>query len=127
MSRVLATMLLLCVCRSAAAVPLDYGDPTEPAPGFGKAPTAQAEFAVEDEAVPAPPRWRLTSTLVAGERRVAVINGRSVALGARIEGAKLLAVDARGALIEHEGRRIRLDMPAPRDRTITAKRPSSQQ
>lgn len=119
----LPALALLCVCLSAEAVPLDYGDPTQPAPGFGK-PVAE-KIAVSE--APPPPRWQLSSTLIAGQRRVAVINGRSVALGASIEGARLLAVDARGALIEHQGRRIRLNMPGSPGKTIAAKRPSQRE
>ncbi len=110
--------LWLVVGTPAMSGPLEYGDPTQPTP-LGR-PVARATGGP----VIARPRWELTSTLVSGDRRVAVINGRSASPGATIEGAKLLAVDAGGAWIEHQGRRIRLDLPRSAGRTITAKTPS---
>jgi MSHA biogenesis protein MshK len=118
----LLTAIACLVATSAHAGPLGYGDPTQPTPldrPAANAPSGDGAAPRSDSA-----RWHLSSTLVAGNRRVAVINGRSVALGARIDGARLLAVDAGGALIEHEGRRIQLQLPPPAGKTITAKTPS---
>lgn len=125
MSRFLPCLGATVLLSTSAAVagPLGYGDPTQPTP-LDRAPAA-----VEGpERVAAKPvataRWTLTSTLIAGDRRVAVINGRSVALGATIDGARLVAIDSGGASIEHEGRRIRLQLPPAAGTTITAKTPS---
>lgn len=125
MSRPLPALILatsLLATAGAVAGPLGYGDPTQPTPLDRPAIVAASEGPVADRIAPA--RWTLTSTLIAGNRRIAVINGRSVALGARIDGARLVAVDAGGASIEHEGRRIRLMLPPPAGKTITAKTPS---
>ena len=118
-SRLLVPLALWLVVGTAAVCgPLEYGDPTQPTPAGRPVASASVGPAI------ARPRWELTSTLVSGDRHVAVINGRSVSPGARIEGAKLLAVDAGGAWIENQGRRIRLDLPRSAGRTITAKTPS---
>jgi len=114
---------ILLSTGAALAGPLGYGDPTQPTP-LERAPAA---VDTPDRAVIEPvatARWTLTSTLIAGDRRVAVINGRSVALGATIDGARLVAIDSGGASIEHEGRRIRLQLPPAAGTTITAKTPS---
>ena len=114
-----ALLVALCMAAGTAnAGPLVYGDPTEPTPLGKTALDASGQPIVER------PPWELTSTLVARDRKVAVINGRSVPLGATIAGARVKAVDADGAWIEHEGRRIRLDLPSPEGKTITAKRPT---
>ncbi|MCC2656164.1 MAG: hypothetical protein K0Q76_1272 [Panacagrimonas sp.] len=124
MSRPLVPILVaaLLLMSGAMAGPLEYGDPTQPTPldrpSAGIASDATVAKHIET------PRWTLTSTLISGDRRVAVINGRSVALGARIDGARLVAVDAGGASIEHEGRRIRLQLPLPAGKSITAKTPT---
>lgn len=123
MSRATAAMLMLVLATGRAlAGPLEYGDPTQPTPLDRPAMGAVSADAVANRIEPA--RWTLTSTLIAGDRRVAVINGRSVALGARIDGARVVAVDAGGASIEHEGRRIRLQLPPSAGKTITAKTPT---
>lgn len=112
-------MIAICVAADAAvAGPLAYGDPTQPTP-HGRPIVRDSGKPVVER-----PRWVLTSTLVAGDRHVAVINGRSVAPGARIEGGLVLSVDARGAWIEHHGRRTRLDLPPSAGKNITAKTPS---
>jgi MSHA biogenesis protein MshK len=123
-SRSLPALLFVGVLAAAGAVagPLGYGDPTQPTPL--DRPALRASSGSDAPPPVERPRWTLTSTLVAGDRRVAVINGRSVALGATMDGARLVAVDAGGALIEHEGRRIRLQLPPAAGKTITAKTPS---
>lgn len=114
----LATLAALLAAASAAhAMPLGYGDPTQPVP-LNTPPAAGAA-----SAAPAKPDWILSSTLVAGSRRVAVINGRSVALGGTIDGARLVAVDARGVALDVAGRRVRLELPASEGSTVRAKTP----
>ena len=39
------------------------------------------------------PRWVLTSTLVSGQRRTAVVNDRVVARGDRINGARVVSIE----------------------------------
>jgi hypothetical protein len=67
-----------------------------------------AAFVASAARAAAAPRWRLQSTLVADTRRLAVINGRTVAQGGRIEGATLVEVRQDGVTLEEDGRRIRL-------------------
>jgi hypothetical protein len=56
------------------------------------------------------PRWRLQSTLVAEDRRLAIINGRTVGPGDRVDGATVRDVRHDGVTLEIEGRRIELRM-----------------
>ena len=76
------------------------GDPTRP--------TSLDEPEPVEKAVRSGPRWRLQSTLVADSRRLAVINGRTVAQGERIDGAMVREVRQGGVTLEVEGRRIEL-------------------
>lgn len=121
LERMLAAGLLIVICGAGQARPLGYGDPTAPTP-LDAPPVATA--AGDAAAEPVKPRWTLSSTLVSGDRRIAVINGRSVALGATIEGARVTAVDHRGAWIEHRGTRVRLELPRAAGDRITAKTPT---
>ena len=75
------------------------GDPTRPTSLEEPAPERPAQ---------AGPRWRLQSTLVADSRRLAVINGRTVAEGERVDGATVQEVRQGGVTLEVEGRRIEL-------------------
>lgn len=76
-------------------------DPTRPTPLRAASSTAET-------ARPAGPRWRLQSTLVARERRVAIINGRAVAQGHRIDGATVQEVRADGVILDVAGQRVDL-------------------
>lgn len=78
------------------------GDPTRP--------TSLSEPGETVRSVQAP-RWRLQSTLVADDRRVAVINGRAVSQGQSIDGATVLEVRADGVTLLQNGRRVVLDLP----------------
>lgn len=94
-----AWALLLAGLLAVAGAPAQLRDPTQPT-------------ALEDAAPPRPaqsgPRWRLQSTLVADDRRLAVINGRSVAQGERVDGAVVREINRGGVTLEVEGRRIEL-------------------
>lgn len=84
---------------AAAAQGLD--DPTRPTSLAEPAPARRAESG---------PRWRLQSTLVAEERRLAIINGRTVGPGDRVDGATVREVRRDGVTLEVDGRRIELRM-----------------
>jgi len=88
---------MLVAAGPAAAQAL--GDPTRPTSLAEPEPARPAESG---------PRWRLQSTLVADTRRLAVINGRTVAQGERIDGATLREVRQEGVTLEIEGRRVEL-------------------
>lgn len=94
------TLLLLSAAAVAAAQEL--GDPTRP--------TSLSEPHETTRAVQMP-RWRLQSTLIADDRRVAVINGRIVSVGERIEGATLLEVRSDGVTLQQDGQRLNLRLP----------------
>lgn len=102
MSRLLLGLALLAAAAAAAAQS-GLGDPTRP--------TALAEPDAPGSAAAQGPRWRLQSTLVADTRRVAVINGRMVAQGERVDGARLVEIRPDGVTLEHEGQRITLRLP----------------
>jgi len=76
-------------------------DPLQP-------PTRNAERTELDTS-----RWTLSSTLVAAGRRVAIINGRSVQPGDRVDGASVVAVTRKGARLRAGGRIFEL-RPATR-------------
>lgn len=78
-------------------------DPTRPASVSGRAAGAEATR---------PLNWRLTSTLIASKRRVAIINNQAVQVGQDINGAVLLAVESDSALLRRDGEKIRLDLNA---------------
>ncbi len=87
----------LGVALLALALPLAAlaaGDPTRPpglrAPAGGGAPAAR-------------PRWQLNATLISPERRSAMINGRTVVVGDRINGARVLAIQP--AMVRLRGKR----------------------
>jgi MSHA biogenesis protein MshK len=95
----LAAAAALVLAAFVASADGGLGDPTKPTPLGAEEQAARAAAA---------PRWRLQSTLVADTRRLAVINGRTVAQGGRIEGATLVEVRQDGVTLEEDGRRIRL-------------------
>jgi MSHA biogenesis protein MshK len=81
----------------AGASAQDLRDPTRPTPLAAPEPARRAESG---------PRWRLQSTLVSRDRRLAVINGRMVGPGDRVVGAVVRDVRQEGVTLEVDGRRI---------------------
>jgi MSHA biogenesis protein MshK len=99
----LALALALLAAPVAAAAQSGVGDPTRP--------TSLSEpDEAAGRAVPQGPRWRLQSTLVADSRRLAVINGRTVAQGGRVDGATVLEVRQDGVTLDLDGERINLKL-----------------
>jgi len=54
--------------------------------------------------------WRLDSTLVAPDRRVAVINGKRVSAGESVDGARVIEIRKLDVLIQVNGRRMTLQL-----------------
>lgn len=85
--------LLLCLPLAQAGLV----DPTRP-PGVSSAKPAG----------PAKPRWVLNSTLIAPQRRVAIINGQRVVRGDKVNGATVIGIDAGGVLLRKNGHDFRI-------------------
>lgn len=92
----------LLALAGAAGAQQGLGDPTRP--------TSLAEPEPVARTAQSGPRWRLQSTLVAEERRLAIINGRTVGPGDRVDGATVREVRRDGVTLEVDGRRIELRM-----------------
>lgn len=78
-------------------------DPTRPTAAFR--PGAGTAGAAAGKA-----KWTLTSTLIAPDRQVAVINGKAVQVGQKIDGAELVAVESGSVLLRRAGRKIELKL-----------------
>lgn len=98
--RLLLPIAALLALAPAAAQ--EIGDPTRPTTFRTSAPVETL----------AQPQWRLQSTLVASQRRVAVINGRTVREGEMIDGARLLEITAAGVRLERGGQSFELTLRA---------------
>jgi MSHA biogenesis protein MshK len=102
-SEVLGAVLAaaLVAVAGVAGAQQGLGDPTRPTSLAEPEPVAKA-------AAQAGPRWRLQSTLVAESRRLAVINGRTVAQGERVDGATVREVRQEGVTLDVDGRQVEL-------------------
>lgn len=96
-----ASLLTLCALAFGASAQDGLRDPTQP--------TALNERArASTSSVVAGPRWRLQSTLIADDRRLAVINGKTLRVGDAVDRATLIEVRAEGVTLEYE--RVRMDI-----------------
>ena len=93
----LAIVLTALLALPAAATPLR--DPTQPPAAHRPATKKAARKA---------PRWVLSSTLVSGQRRTAVINDRVVGVGERINGARVVEIQPAKVRLRRQGRDITL-------------------
>lgn len=99
LSRSAQVFALLLASGAGAAFSQGLDDPTRPTSLSAPEPGRRAESG---------PRWRLQSTLVAADRTLAIINGRTVGPGDRVDGATVREVRQDGVTLEAEGRRIEL-------------------
>ncbi len=98
------TRIALALYATLAALPLPGSaliDPTRPA-SYGQAAAAHASESRRG--------WTLDSTLVAPDRRVAVINGKRVSEGESVDGARIIEIRKLDVLIQADGRRITLQL-----------------
>jgi len=93
--RIVSILALVLLAQNAAAL----DDPMRP-PG-GAAVTGTA---------PAAPRFELSSTLIARDRRSAVINGRRVGVGDSVDGARVIEILPAQVRLQHQGRQLTLQL-----------------
>ncbi len=79
-------------------------DPTQPPRALAPAVTGQGEALVP---------LRLQAIVRTSQAAQAVINGQSLRVGQRVDGARVLAIHSRSVLIERQGRRELLKLVAP--------------
>lgn len=109
-TRLTPPLILALVVTAAGAA--DLSDPMRP-PRLLKAPVTRTEPAKADAH---DRELMLQSTLIAGDRRSAVINGQVVVPGARVEGARVLHIEADQVVLERGGKRLRLRAHNPVDK-----------
>jgi len=98
----LGIWLLMCVLLIARPVGgTALIDPTRPASPHRRS---------SDDPVRNQGGWRLDSTLVAPDRRVAVINGKQVSEGESVDGARVIAIHQLEVRIQAPGRRMTLQL-----------------
>jgi MSHA biogenesis protein MshK len=90
-------VLLLLVMPVQAAME----DPTRP-------PSLSGGKAVAGVRHKPRPRWRLSSTLISPQRRSAVIDGRVVVRGDRINGATVISIESGAVRLRAKGREFTL-------------------
>ena len=97
--------LLLIMCSLLCALSLSADvlfDPTRPATKQ-KSTTSNSVGAVVGS-------WKLESTLVASDRRVAVINGKLVSEGESVDGAHVIQIRKLNVLIQTPTKRMTLQL-----------------
>lgn len=92
----IAPVLLLGLSLQAMALE-DPMRPPHSAAVTGAAPRAATQFV-------------LSSTLIARERRSAVINGRSVSVGDSVDGARVIEIQPTQVRLQHQGRQLTLQL-----------------
>lgn len=70
---------------------------------------------------PAASRFVLSSTLIARERRSAVINGRNVGVGEEVDGARVVEIQPTQVRLQHQGHQLTLQLlPVDVKKTVSA-------
>ncbi len=83
-------------------------DPLQP-PGYG----ARSEASSGEEGQFDPSAWHLVTTLVSGQRRTAIINGRTVREGGYVGGATVLRIRSGRVELDYRGRRFTIRTRTP--------------
>jgi len=93
------SLLLLCIGSLFTHEVMALSDPTRP-----------GAYVAQDAASKPSEILRLESVLIARDRRVAVINGKTCRVGDNINGARLVAINADGAELVRDGNRVVLPL-----------------
>lgn len=96
--KALATLLLLVMLASGTAyADLPLRDPTRPYTPI-KGPRASS------------PSFVVNAIIISPERRVAIVNGRRLAVGGSLDGATVMAIEKDHLILETGGKRIRAEL-----------------
>lgn len=95
---------ILCTLLTASSLCAgDLIDPTRPINTKIKTTSTKAVSAVHRS-------WTLESTLVAHDRRVAVINGKLVSEGDTVDGARVIKISKLDVVVKTSGKRMTLQL-----------------
>lgn len=95
-------LLLLPTVTAAESLP----DPTRPF-GYGSSPVV----IVEEEELPSEQvNWHLSGIRISPDDRSAILNGRLLREGEKVDGAELVEIRPVSVLIDFENKRIRVDL-----------------
>lgn len=97
---IIFTGLMTFFCQSVYAEPLK--DPTRPANYQQKSGSRVGTKAA--------PRWVLSSTLISPTRRLATINGKTLAVGGQIGNARVLSIEAAKVSLKDGSKEIVLQL-----------------
>ncbi|HET8552983.1 MAG TPA: MSHA biogenesis protein MshK [Gammaproteobacteria bacterium] len=78
------------------------------------------DFATAATPAHAAPAWQLNSTLISAHRRLAVINGKSVGVGDRIDGATVVAITPGAVRLRRGGHQFTIHLIADTIKTKSA-------
>lgn len=92
---------LFMLMAGAAVAQEGLGDPTQPT-------AINERTSVAAQSAATGPRWRLQSTLISGDRRLAVINGKTLRVGDAIDHAALVEVRPDGVTLEYDHVRMNI-------------------
>jgi len=97
---ILIAMLVL-LCLSPVQANMDLPDPTRP--GNFSAPAERSE-------IPSAKQFKLHSLLISSQRRVAIINDKSVEVGDLVNGATVRRIDKNRVELDKQGTRFSLSL-----------------
>lgn len=100
--------LIALVLASGCAYGGTLHDPTRP------------DFASPAKTAHATAGWQLNSTLISAHRRLAMINGKTVGVGDRVDGATVIAIRAGAVRLRRSGRQFTIHLIATTIKTRKA-------
>ncbi|HET7306369.1 MAG TPA: hypothetical protein VFK24_00920 [Gammaproteobacteria bacterium] len=108
----IVALAFVSVCACAGTL----HDPTRP------------DYSSTARTVHAAPRWQLNSTLISAHRRLAMINGKTVGVGERVDGATVVSIEPGAVRLRRGGHQFTIHLIADTIKThraATADRGSS--
>lgn len=91
----IALILLASVSFSAASEILR--DPTRP-------------YTAREAITVAPPRFNVNAIIVSDERRIAIVNGKRVAVGGQVNGATVISIEKTELVLDVDGQEVTLGL-----------------
>lgn len=95
--QILLLVFTLVACAAPAAADELLRDPTRP-------------YFIDPTPVARTPAFNVSAIFVSKQRRVAILNGRTVTAGDRVDGALVRAIGERGVKLDYQGRTIHAEL-----------------